>query len=254
MERWGEAPSSTGDERALTPKGRGALTHARASVRRIDDLGRDLADDALVVRLERAVRRFRLQSAHNLLDEAFATYAPDALLAQVGQPLLDRLQAKPDDGALRFATSLLDSRLLAHARGWERASGPLVVLGCTPSEERTLELIVLGIALAEAHCRIAYLGAATPVDLLVEEVRSAQASAVVLQAERVHLTRFEIAQLRALPVPLVFIGAAAATLARSTHATAVNPASPTTSARVAGLARRESSRRSDEPSPSRPAT
>ena len=36
------------------------------------------------------------------------------------------------------------------------------MLGCTPSGERTLELIALGIALAEAHCRITYLGAATP--------------------------------------------------------------------------------------------
>jgi len=238
----------------LTPKGRGGLTHARVRVRSIDDLGRDLADDALVVRLERAVRRFRLQSAHNLLDEAFATYAPDALLAQVGQPLLDRLQADHDDGALRFATSLLELRLLAHARGWERASGPLVVLGCTPSGERTLELIALGIALAEAHCRITYLGAATPVNRLDEVVRTEQAAAVVLQAERVDVTRVEISQLRALPVPLVFIGAAAATLARSTHATALDPTSPATSARVAGLARRESSRRSDEPSPSHPGT
>ncbi|MDA0171626.1 hypothetical protein OJ998_21175 [Solirubrobacter taibaiensis] len=238
----------------LTPKGRGGLTLARVKVRRIDDLGRDPADDALVLRLERAVRRFRLQSAHNLLDEAFATYAPDALLTQVGQPLLDRLEAKQDDGALRFATSLLELRLLAHGRGWERASGPLVVLGCAPSEERTLELIALGIAVAEAHCRITYLGAATPVDLLTEVVRSEQASAVVLQAEHVRLTRFEISQLRALPVPLVFIGAAAATLARSTHATALDPVNPATSARVAGLARRESSRRSDEPSPSRPRT
>jgi hypothetical protein len=223
-------------------------------VRRIDDLGRDPADDALVVRLERAVRRFRLQSAHNLLDEAFATYPPDALLVQVGQPLLDRLEAKHDLGALRFATSLLELRLLAHGRGWERASGPLVVLGCAPSEERTLELITLGIALAEAHCRITYLGAATPVDQLAEVVRSEQPSTVVLQAEHARLTRFEIAELRALPVPLVYIGAAAATLARSTHGTALDAIGPATSARVAGLARRESSRRRDEPSPSRPGT
>ena len=34
------APSSTRDERAITPNGRGGLTLARASVRRIDDVGR----------------------------------------------------------------------------------------------------------------------------------------------------------------------------------------------------------------------
>jgi hypothetical protein len=224
------------------------------SVRAIDDLGRDPADDPLVLRLERAVRRFRLQSAHNLLDEAFATHAPDALLQQVGRPLLDRLEAVHDDGALRFATSLLELRLLAHARGWERTSGPLVVLGCTPSGERTLELIALGIALAERHCRITYLGAATPVDMLTEVVRAERAAAVVLQGEHPRLTRFEAAELRALPAPLVFIGPAAAQLARCTHGTALDATEPTATARIAGLAKRESSRRSDEPSPSGPRT
>jgi hypothetical protein len=221
-------------------------------VRGIDDLGRAPADDPLVLRLERAVRRFRLQSAHNLLDEAFATHAPDALLRQVGRPLLDRLEQAQDDAALRFATSLLELRLLAHARGWERVSGPLVVLGCTPSGDRTLELIALGIALAERRCRIAYLGAATPVDLLTEVVRSERASAVVLQGDHPRLTRFEAGELRSVPAPLVFIGPAAAELARATHGTALDAAEPTASARIAGLAQRESSRRSDEPSPTRP--
>lgn len=200
------------------------------------------------------MRRFRLQSAHNLLDEAFATHAPDVLLAQVGRPLLTRLEEAHDDGALRFATSLLELRLLAHARGWERTSGPLVVLACTPSEERTLELIALGIALAERHCRIAYLGAATPVELLGEVVRSERASTVVLQAEHPRMTRFEAAELRSLPVPLVFIGAAGPTLARTAQGQALDVTEPATTARVAGLARRESSRRSDEPSPFGPRT
>lgn len=206
------------------------------------------------MRLERAVRRFRLQSAHNLLDEAFATHAPDVLLAQVGRPLLARLEEAHDEGALRFATSLLELRLLAHARGWERASGPLIVLGCTPSGERTLELIALGIALAERHCRIAYLGAATPIDLLAEVVRSERPSIVVLQADHPRLTRFEVAELRSLPVPLVFIGPAAPALARTTHGQGLDVTDPATTARVAGLARRESSRRSDEPSPFGPTT
>ena len=176
------------------------------------------------------------------------------LLAHVGRPLLGRLEAAGDDGALRFATSLLELRLLAHARGWERASGPLVVLGCTPSAERTLELIALGIALAEKHCRIAYLGAATPVELLAEVVRSERASTVVLQAEQARLTRVETVELRALAVPLVFIGPAAQALARTTRGQALDVTEPSTTARVAGLARRESSRRSDEPSPSGPRT
>ncbi len=44
--------------------------------------------------------------------------------------------------------------------------GPLVVLACAPSDDAVLELIALGLALAARHCRISYLGAATPVDAL----------------------------------------------------------------------------------------
>jgi hypothetical protein len=109
---------------------------------------------ALVVRLERAIRRFRLQSAHNLLDEVFAAHAPESIVKDIGRPLLQRLD---DPAAARFATSLLELRLLAHARGWERVNGPTSVLACAPHDEDVLPLIALGIALAERGCCICYL-------------------------------------------------------------------------------------------------
>jgi hypothetical protein len=201
-----------------------------------------------VVRLERAIRRFRLQSAHNLLDEAFAAHAPEALLKQVGHPLLERLD---DPAARRFATSLLELRLLAHARGWDRVNGPTIVLACAPSDEDVLPSIALGIALAERGCCISYLGAATPVDVLAETVRRQQAALAVLSADSPALTRYEAHTLRRLECPLIAIGGARATLANAVHATALDPDAPTTPARIAGLARRGSSHRSDETSPTR---
>src|SRR3954447_2696303 len=141
--------------------------------------------EPLVARLERAVRRFRLQSAHNLLDEAFAAYPAEEIVHRVGRPLLQRLD---DPAAHQFASSLLELRLLAHARGWERVNGPRVVLACAPSEEDVLGLIALGIALAERHCRISYLGAATPIETLREAARRQGASVAVLSAERDPLT------------------------------------------------------------------
>lgn len=205
-----------------------------------------LDSEPLVVRLERAVHRFRLQSAHNLLDEAFATVPPEAFLRDVGRPLLARL----DDAAeLRFATSLLELRLLAQAQGWERVHGPLIVLACAPSDDAVLELIALGLALAARHCRISYLGAATPVDALAEAVARQRAAVVVLAGESAALTRRDGAELRALPCPLVVVGGAREPLARSLACVALDADALTTPARIAGLARRQSSRRSDEPSP-----
>jgi len=200
----------------------------------------------MVVRLERAVRRFRLQSAHNLLDEAFASVPPEAFLRDVGRPLLARL----DDAAeVRFATSLLELRLLAQAQGWERVNGPLVVLACAPDDDAVLELIALGLALAARRCRISYLGAATPVDALTEAVTRQQAAAVVLAAEHATLTQRDGAGLRALPCPLVVVGPARETIAKRADGVALDAVAVTTAARVAGLAHRQSSRRCDEPSP-----
>jgi hypothetical protein len=202
-----------------------------------------------VVRLERAVRRFRLQSAHNLLDEVFAAHPPETILKEIGRPLLQRLD---DPAAARFATSLLELRLLAHARGWERVNGPTTVLACAPHDEDVPALIALGIALAQRGCCISYLGAATPVDALAETVRAQSAALVVLSAASPTLTRYEAHTLRHLGCPLIAIGEARDTLETTVGATALDADAPATPGRIAGLAR-QSSRQSDEPSPtSRP--
>ena len=49
--------------------------------------------DPLTLRLERALRRFRLQSAHNLLDEALASRTPAAFRTDVAWPVLRQLEA-----------------------------------------------------------------------------------------------------------------------------------------------------------------
>jgi hypothetical protein len=203
-----------------------------------------LESEPLVVRLERAVHRFRLQSAHNLLDEAFASVPPETFLRDVGRPLLERLD---DPAELRFATSLLELRLLAQAQGWERVHGPLILLACAPSDDAVLELIGGGRARTARPSRLSYHGAATPVDALAEAVLRQAPAAVVLAAEHAALTRRDAAELRALPCPLVVVGRARDTVAKSTGGVALDAAYAPP--RITALARRQSSRRSDEPSP-----
>ncbi len=191
-----------------------------------------------MVRLERAVRRFRLQSAHNLLDEAFATHSPEAVLRDVAVPLFRRLEADGDPAAVRLAASIFELRLLAQARGWERVRGPLVVLACAPREEHVLALIGLGIALAERHCRISYLGAATPPDVLREAAREQDAAIAVLSVERDDLTAPERAELAALAGerPLVVVGGARVGLARTLGAVAGDADAVACAPRIAGMA------------------
>ena len=86
--------------------------------------------EPLAARLERA--RFRVQAAHNLLDEAFAAAPADVVARELVPPLYERLEATGDPGVTRFAASVFEIGLLVQARGWERIDGPSVTLACGP--------------------------------------------------------------------------------------------------------------------------
>jgi len=223
--------------------------HSPARARACRAIPEDVTVSAepLVDRLERAVRRFRLQSTHNLLDEAFASHSPEVVLRDIGRPLLTRLEASGDEAEAGFARSVLELRLFAQARDWERVNGPLVVLAS--ADENVLELVALGIALAERRCRITYLGATTPVEALLETVRHEHAAVAVLSTARGALSRSDASELKALGCPLVTIGAARTAVATAAGAEPLDARAATTAVRIAGLARRESSRGSDESSP-----
>jgi hypothetical protein len=193
--------------------------------------------------LERAVVRFRVQAAHNLLDEAFGAAAPDVVARDLVLPLFERVEAAGDPAVIRFAASLFEIRLLAQAGGWDRIDGPLVVLACAPREERTLALIGLGLALAARHCRVAYLGAMTPARTLQASAREQDVALTVLSAERDDLQADERAGLRALELGL--IGRAAEPLAATLGGAVVSP----DGVAAAELAYQRSSRRDDAASP-----
>jgi hypothetical protein len=188
--------------------------------------------------------RFRVQAAHNLLDEALGAAAPDEVARELVLPLFERLETTGDRAVLRFAASLFEIRLLAQARGWDRIDGPLVVLACAPREERTLGLIALGLALAGRHCRVSYLGAMTPARTLHATVSEQPPALTVVSAERDDLVEGERTELRALDLRL--IGRAADVLAVSLGGAVVS----VDGTAAAELAHRRSPRRGDATSPS----
>ena len=188
--------------------------------------------ETVAARLERAIVRFRVQSAHNLLDEAFGAVAPDVVARDLVLPLFEQLEHAGDDAVIRFAASLFEIRLLSQAGGWDRVDGPPVVLACAPREERTLGLIALGLALARRRCRIVYLGATTPARNVLAAV-----------AEHDDLEPQERADLRTLRLGV--IGGAADALAGRLDGTVVS----IDGAAVAAEAQRRSSRRGDDASP-----
>ena len=162
-------------------------------------------------------------------------------------PLFERLEQAGDAGVVRFAVSVFEIRMLVQARGWERIDGPQVTLACAPREERTLALITLGLGLAARHCRIDYLGAATPITAL-------HGGLIVVHADADDLDPRERDGLRAHRV--VLTGRAAPGLAGALDLPALAPDPAAAVEQAASLAHRSSSRAGDAASPadSRPST
>jgi methanogenic corrinoid protein MtbC1 len=97
----------------------------------------------------------------------------------------------------------------------ERARGPLVILATLPGEEHVLGLQMAALAIAQAGCRILFLGSQVPIEELKTVPRSAAARALALSvssANRGSRTAGKIRQVRrALPKRiLMLVGGAGA--------------------------------------------
>ena len=141
----------------------------------------------LADRLAFALESFDGPAAHSTLDDLLAAFDVDAVVSQVVIPYLHELGACWSRGEVsvaqeHFASRLIHGRLLALARGWEQAPGPLAVVACPPGEEHDIGPIAFGLALHRRGWRIAFLGANTPVVSLHEVVGRLEPALVVLGA------------------------------------------------------------------------
>ena len=119
-------------------------------------------------------------------------------------------------GHEHFASHLIERRLLGLAKGWEAGRGPLALLACPSGERHTLGLVCFGLMLADRGWRIAYLGADTPVDQVIDMSASLSPAVVVLCArDPCHITSNAdaIATLAALHRTILAGGGASAALA-----------------------------------------
>ena len=141
-----------------------------------------------------------------------------------------------------FASNLLRGRLAALARGWGRGDGPLALLACAPGEWHDIPLLVFGLALRERGWRIAYFGADTPGESLVDAAADLDPALVVVSAVLRARFRQASGELTALarkrPVAIAGRGATTA-LAESLgcHLFATDPVSAADAASGLGPAR-----------------
>ncbi|MDX6676703.1 MAG: MerR family transcriptional regulator, light-induced transcriptional regulator [Solirubrobacteraceae bacterium] len=175
--------------RGMAPAEAAALALSESAV----DIEPPSRPGALIEPLLDAAEAFDATRFDALLDAAFSLGTLTAI-RDVVLPALAEIGRRWETteisvGHEHFSSHLIERRLLALAKGWEAGRGPLALLACPSGERHTLGLVCFGLVLAERGWRIAYLGADTPVDQILEMSASIAPTAVVLCARaRRHVT------------------------------------------------------------------
>jgi DNA-binding transcriptional MerR regulator len=122
--------------------------------------------------------------ANHALDRMLAALSLDTVLRAV-LTYLHELGERWERGEAsvaqeHFASNVLRGRLLGLARGWGQGTGQRALLACAPGEQHDLAVIIFGLALRARGFRIAYLGADTPIDTLMQAVAELEPAVVVI--------------------------------------------------------------------------
>jgi DNA-binding transcriptional MerR regulator len=136
-----------------------------------------------------ALLRFDEEAAHSVLDDLFARLSVEAVLSDVLLPSLRAIGEGWERGEVtvaqeHFAANLVRGRLLALTRRWDQGIGPRALLACAPGDTHDLPLISFGLALHRRGWRVLFLGADTPLDVVVETAAEERPALVVLSSVR----------------------------------------------------------------------
>jgi DNA-binding transcriptional MerR regulator len=180
--------------RLMLEKLRSGLSAAEAA-RAITAMEREseLPDNAIETPLElaeqlgAALESFDEDGAHQALDRLLGLHGLERAIRDALMPYLRALGERwarrgVTVGQEHFASRLLEGRLLALARGWNRGPGRRAVLACPSGEHHTLPLICFGLVLRNRGWRNIYLGADTPPGTIHVAADTVDADVVVLSA------------------------------------------------------------------------
>lgn len=138
--------------------------------------------------LLKALLAFSEDEAELVVAEAFAMYPVEQVGEELFMPVLIEVGDRWHRGDLsitteHFATNYLIQRLGTLLRAIPNGvGGPLIWVGCAPSEMHEVGALLLGIYLRRAGYRIHYLGQSLPIDDFAQEVKRQQPAMVLLSA------------------------------------------------------------------------
>jgi DNA-binding transcriptional MerR regulator len=141
----------------------------------------------LARQLGACLEAFDDDGAHELLDRLFGLHGLERTIRDALMPYLRELgerwaRKEVTIAQEHFASRLIEGRLLALARGWNRGPGRRAVLACPSGEQHTLPLVCFGLVLRSRGWRNVYLGADTPPSTMHMAADTVRADVVVLSA------------------------------------------------------------------------
>ena len=169
-----------------------SVAEAAREVARMEG-GRDLSEGSIETppelgrQLGAVLERFEEDRAHELLDRLFGLHGLERAIRDALMPYLRELGERWARGEVsvaqeHFASRLIEARLLALARGWNRGPGRRAVLACPCDEQHTIPLVCFGLILRNRGWRNIYLGAETPPSTLHMAADTVSADVIVLSA------------------------------------------------------------------------
>jgi MerR family transcriptional regulator, light-induced transcriptional regulator len=141
----------------------------------------------LAEQLASSLDAFDEDRAHDLLDRLFGLHGLERAIRDALMPYLRQLgerwaRRQVSIAQEHFASRLIEVRLLALARGWNKGPGRRAVLACPPGEQHTLPLVSFGLILRSRGWRNIYLGAETPPSTVQMAADTVAADVVVMSA------------------------------------------------------------------------
>ena len=134
-----------------------------------------------------ALEGFDEDVAHEVLDRLLGIYGLERAIRDAFMPYLRDLgerwaRREVSVAQEHFASRLLEGRLLALARGWNKGPGRRAILACPSGEHHTLPLICFGLVLRSRGWRNIYLGADSPPSTVHMAADTVDADVLVMSA------------------------------------------------------------------------
>ena len=147
----------------------------------------DVGDYARQLRttLHRSLIQMDEQNANAIFAEALAIYTLEEVCQQIITPVLVQIGEDWHDGLIsvtveHFATTLLLGKFYSLFHTLGSINGPLVLVGCAPSERHEIGALIIALLLRRKGHNVRYLGADMPIGDLVESARKLKPLAIVL--------------------------------------------------------------------------